>query len=557
MRAPETLIALVAAVLVPACALKGSAKPARAQAPDSTFYDFYLDHYLASEQYSSFATVRSELRALDEERIDAYDWSRLGTERALFEEIQTLRFVLPWLESSTHSSEARHWLMSWYMRHGLEDTGRPDWGSGLTVAQRALVLVFWLRQEERRGVAPEDATMQVLRDAIRLHEEYLALDEHFDTAGNVGVLQAIALGEAARVVRSPEALRTARQRLRSVLDAILSPLGTSLEHSAHYHFIVLAWTEAALATYAAEGNEDTQWLRAHVAGMRRAGYFLVDSGDRVVQIGDSDSTAVPGLTQRVRHDLGDPGDVFFDSLAGYAVYKAQPASKDGRYVAYRIQSGAIKYPAHCHADAMSLVAVWNGETVLGDSGRYLYGAGGLYFASPPAHNTIFPEEFLSSKAMRQMSSAFSAGRRDTADGTGWWARMDWNGAIVARGVGIPAATQAVVVEDTIQVPVSSARASRFCWTWNAGNDVLEVTLEEKKPNAIAWTMLTQRDQRIRFRMTISEGARGTVELQNGGARPELGWYSPRYGVKQPSMMVLVRIETDRMTTVRTVIEPAR
>jgi hypothetical protein len=417
------------------------------------------------------------------------------------------------------------------------------------------VLVFWLDHAQRRD-ARDEGLEQMLGDALRLHGQYLSAEEGFDGGSNVGVLEAIALRDMARRNHSKDGLELATRRLLSTLAVIVSPSGTTLEHSAHYHFIVLAWLEAALASE--PDGRATASIRAYVEKMRRAGYFLLDSTDRVVQIGDSDSTVVPDFSRRLSDDLGEPGVVFFDSLAGFAAFKPARSSTDGRYVLYRIQRAPIALPAHCHADAMSLVVVWNGETILGDSGRYTYDGSGNYFASHPAHNSIFPQQLLFPTAMRVMSSVVRADHRRTGEGVFFRAEMDWHGARTARGLSIPSAAQTIVVNDTLRSDASSGVASRFCWTWNAGNDVRHVKLQSIGPDSAVWTVETHRRQRFEFRMTVS----GTdspmeAELLRGASRPELGWSSPTYGVKRPSWVVLARIRPGPMVTVRTVLERIR
>jgi hypothetical protein len=550
---------IVVALAVTACASTVKTSPAPAPAPpaDSTFYDFYLDRYLRSEPSSVFAAERAALRALSPAEVAAFNWSPVGKDHAVYQETQTLRFVLPWLEASTSRDVARSWLISWYNAHCLDESARPSWGSDLATAQRALVLAYWLRHEERRASDADAAIVDVLRDALRLHRQYLLEEANFDGTMNAGVLQAVALGECARVTGSSAEIPVATRRLLATLAAILSPQGASLEHSAQYHFIMLAWTEAALSLYAHDGDAAAPTIRDHVRRMRRAGYFLVDPSDRIVQIGDSDSTVVPGFSQQVMADMGNPGAVFFDSIAGYAVFKTPPLQKE-RYAVFRIQP-AITHPEHGHADAMSLVLGWDGETILGDAGRYRYGADGIYFASPPAHNSIFPETFLRPTPQRLLSSVTASSRRSEKGVTSWWARMDWNGVETSRRVTVSDMSGAVVVTDTVRTP-PGARPPVFCWTWNAGSDVayaIEV-LESAEGSSLTWMVETHRHRRFRFRTTVS-GAAATprIELITGSYRPVLGWTSPGYGVKRPSWVALVRVQPGTvLTIVRTVIEPA-
>ena len=526
--------------------------------PDSTFYDFYLPHYLRVEPSSVFSSERAELRSLNEGQIAAFDWSPMGKEPAVYSETQTLRFLLPWIAQSSHSSQASSWLLSWYNAHCLDESKRLRWGSDLATAQRALVLAYWLVQEGRRDGESDVAVVEMLRDALRMHREYLAADENFDGTMNAGVLQAIALRESARMTGAPDVVDHATRRLLSTLDTIVSSSGASLEHSAQYHFILLAWTDAALSLYRNEGDHAGARIRAFVDRMRRAGYFLLDRDDRLVQIGDSDSTAVPGFSARVTRDFGEPGAVFFDKLAGYAVYKPASKSTDGRYVMYRIQTGAILHEAHAHADAMSLVASWNGERILGDSGRYSYAGNGLYFSSHPAHNSIFPESFLRSTPGRQLSAVADAVQSHDKNAVSWWAWMDWHGITASRRITIPAASPSVTVSDTLRREASARHVSRFCWTWNAGDDVRDATLESKDESRAVWTLVTHAGRRFRFRMTVSGATGGaTFELRRGDGQPELGWRSPSYGVKTPSWVLLARVNPGTLTTVQTVIEPVR
>jgi hypothetical protein len=549
---------ILLACVVAGCSAPGletTAGDVHAATPDSTFYDFYLPYYRRVEPSSVFASERAELRSLNEGQVAAFDWSPLGKEPALFNETQTLRFLLPWIADSSHSSLASSWLLSWYNAHCLDESKRLRWGSALAAAQRALVLAYWLEQETRRGES-DQGIVAMLQDALRMHREFLSSEDNFDDTMNAGVLQAIALRECARATRVPDGMRLATGRLLTTLKTIISPSGASLEHSAQYHFIVLAWTDAALSMYRNGGDASTARLAGYVERMRRAGYFLLDRNDRLVQIGDSDSTVVPGFSAAVTKRLDETHAVFFDTLAGYAIYKPAASSSDGRYVVYRIQSGAILHEAHAHADAMSLVASWNGETILGDSGRYSYAGDGLYFSSHPAHNSIFPESFLRTSSNRQLSAVANAVEVHDGNAVSWWAWMDWHGVKASRRVSIPPATQAVVVSDTLRRDESARHASRYCWTWNAGYDVREATLDSRDAREAVWTVVSHGGHRFRFRMTVAGAADGVqFELRRGERHPELGWTSPSYGVRNPSWVLLARVNPGALTTVRTVIEP--
>ena len=483
--------------------------------------------------------------------VSRYAWERDSfTEYTWWMQTQELRFLLPAIASNESGDRrlAREWFMRWYAVHMVPEPATATWGEPMSVAYRAMVLVYLLKTEDAREDRDE-AVLECIRSTILEHQRHLAEPENADDRTNHGFIDALGLFETTRVFADARLAALAVDRLQGMMDRAVSQAGVEREHSAAYHFVVMQWLEQMAAYIGSLPSGDPEFAEraaACVERMRRAGYFLQDHAGVVPAIGDTDSVDVTSFATGFR--IVDAVErTLFDPASGYAVYKGSPANGDCRYLVFRIPGGAVEMRSHCHADALAVLFSHAGETILGDAGRYSYTAGPVreYCVSPSAHSTLMPYPIGSGwyrpDALRLVRDATS---RSDGEVSTWSASMTVGGATCRRTVHIPAGANTFTVVDSITpIREHSPPPDEVVMLWNLGGDVTGV---EGAPEGRehAWLLTTRRGQQVRLMVSAAgPGNAGVVEARvvRGQETPRLGWYSPAQGVLRPAATLMLRL----------------
>jgi hypothetical protein len=245
--------------------------------------------------------------------------------------------------------------------------------------------------------------------------------------------------------------------------------------------------------------------------------------------------------------------------AGLTVLRSPPS--DGDEIWCRCDAGPHGYlsiAAHGHADALGVEVRHNGTDVLADPGTYCYhGEPGwrTYFRSTLSHNTVEvagSDQSTSGGPFLWTRHARSTliGLESDADGevTSWSAEHDGYLALAPplrhrRSVRLVRRLRRLEIVDDLETtgghpfrlafllgPAVDARMAGYevGLTWTEGGSEKCATLS--LPESLTWT------------------------LERGATDPHLGWYSPRFGEKQPTWAlvgegVCSRTGLDTVTTV--------
>ena len=237
------------------------------------------------------------------------------------------------------------------------------------------------------------------------------------------------------------------------------------------------------------------------------------------------------------------------------------SSSDGEEIWCRCDSGPhgfLSIAAHAHADALAIEVRHGGTEVLADPGTYCYhGEPGWrsYFRSTLAHNTIEVNgqdqsssggPFLWTRHARSKLLELET----AADGevTGWSAEHDGYRALDPplkhrRSVRLDSRLRRLEIVDCLETTGGHA----FRLAFHLGPDV-EARMTERAVE-LTWPSGTSTRTATLF---LPDGV--SWSLSRGASDPVLGWYSPRFGKKQPTWAVIGegscgRTGSDTYTTV--------
>lgn len=520
------------------------------------FFERFLDRYSNPDDLPLLRDGKVRVNLYQPVDVSSFDWTRGSADYTWFMQVQEMRFLLPLVASERRSDRAlaRSWLERWHQAYVGAGVPVHKWGEPRTFAYRAMVFVYYLKVERARR-RPDADVVALLTQALALHQQFLK-DNVFEGRNNLALIEALGLLETTRVHPDAGARQLAFERLELMMRKLVSPLGTELENSPAYHFIVLKWLEE-IGAYVHDLPSTPANLVGEVdsvtSGMRAAGYFLYDHTGRVAQIGDTDSMVVAGdaMTSAVP---SSGASHFWDRLAGYAVFKG--VGQDHRYVVMRIPLPGVRWKEHLHSDALALWFSDDGEVILGDAGRYTYTPGLLrdYFLSASAHNTVLPrfaaQERVPGHFYRPVSSARDESRGNSAV---WWGVVEEVNQRIARHVTVADGSASIVVVDSIQARDARAHDGRATVLWNLGADVVRVELAGNEAGTWWWNVITRRGRQLRLSVEVRDhaGAQPLVRTIRGQESPLLAWYSPRWGVRQPVWAIEVVINARPMAIVET------
>lgn len=502
------------------------------------FFERFLDTYASNDDLPLLRDGKVRVNLYEPVDVAGFDWKR-GQDYTWFMQMQEMRFLLPLIASERRDDRAlaRSWLERWHQAYAGAGIPVHKWGEPRTFAYRALVFAYYLKVERARH-RPDAAVVALLTQLLAVHQQFL--EDTFEGRNNLALIEALGLLETTRVHADAGARRLAFDRLELTMRKLVSPLGTELENSPAYHFIVMKWLDEIRAYVRDLPGAPAGFVAgidSVAGGMRAAGYFLYDHTGRVAQIGDTDSMLV--VADSAAASNGTPH--FWDRIAGYAAYKG--VGRDRRYVVMRMPLPGVRWREHLHSDALGLWFSDDGEVILGDAGRYSYAPGRLrdYFISAAAHNTVLPRFAAQERGpghfYRPVSSARDESRGNSAV---WWAVVEEVNQRIARLVTIADGSASIVVVDSIEARGKRADAGRATVLWNLGADVERVELAGmNEAGTWWWNVITRRGRQLRLSVAVHDyrSAKPLVRAIRGQESPLLGWYSPRWGVRRPAWAI--------------------
>lgn len=554
------------------------------------FFELYKTLYFDYDGMQSLRQNRLKIPDFPEVDLTDFDWNSGGiNDYSWWARAERLVFLLPFIDSERETDRelAKKWFTFWYNSHKEMITpNKAAWHDPFVVAYRAMVLVFYLKTEEDKP-NPSERLIEMLRLSIFDHQLYLLDENHFERDSNHGLVEAIALIEVTRVARNHELTVLGMDRALSIIDVSVSDVGCHMEHSPGYAFSFLRWVGEIhdyCKTIRSIPPESFGRLAACWKRMQWTAYFMYDHRCNLPQIGDTDSVVVgesyPGkCVAEPDHDA----TALYDPEAGYAIYKGHPSTDDRRYVVFTIQNELPELRFHYHDDALAVFYSYDGEVILGDQGKYEYtfSSNRQYFASPAAHNTIFPAVFLSSRKGRYNVSLAAATSIEENDETVQLAaRIEHlNDILVARKVTIQKDKKTLCLVDTVwslaseklQPAISSEGGSRsatnnrtspepqrLAMVWNFGRDVTLIRSKPRdKKDSIALFLETRGGRR--FRMSIDfdgdyDASSKETELARGEFVPMRGWYSPAMRVMRPVPALIITFVPTGVMSISTAVD---
>lgn len=491
-----------------------------------------------------------------------WDWVTGGiNDFSWWIQVEELRFLLPLLKSGDVSDRdlARSWFESWYDSNQRElRAGHARWREPMSAAYRGMVLVYFLKTEELRNDS-NDRIRAHLREVIHQHQKFLIEPRNFNSQSNHGLVEAFGLIEVTRVFPNTEYELLGLDRLLEMSAVSVSEAGTHMEHSPNYHFVFLEWLDDYMSYLSTKPYLDqarVSMLDDYVVRMKTSAYYLQDNDGTIPTIGDADSLNVaerwPGYFSSGRRG---GGRVLNDAEAGYAIYKDAR-----RFVVFAIQDRVPKLRYHYHNDVLSVYYRRDGETILGDPGKYQYTRSGLrsYFISMPAHNTVFPTS-LGTKIVGMGGLKMATGNSyvDSGGDAVFSSGVKHHGFHVTRSVRIPRRDNRLIVTDELRSvddkPVSATVL------WNLGGDVKSVEEDaDSGGGTIRYIVTTKKGRRLRLEIVVSgalpDGV--TYELVRGRNNPMRGWYSPILYVKRPSFALAVDVRFTGSASVESRVDKA-
>jgi hypothetical protein len=224
--------------------------------------------------------------------------------------------------------------------------------------------------------------------------------------------------------------------------------------------------------------------------------------------------------------------------------------------------GFLSTGAHAHSDALSVEVRVGGVEILADPGTYLYQGEERwrqYFRSTIGHNTVEiggRDQSVPGGPFMWTRHATSNVNRVTADGkgniVGWWAEHDGYSrlhppALHTRSVRLHHLPCRLEVTDRIE----THGRHPFRIAFHLGPEV-EAALEGLIAE-LGWP--AHEGGRREARLHLPGGAAWT--LVRGSEEPVLGWYSPSYGERVPSVTLLGSGETSGTIELRSLLDLER
>jgi Heparinase II/III-like protein/Heparinase II/III N-terminus len=485
-----------------------------------------------------------------------------------------------------YAERAASHLRSWWTENPF--LSGVHWTSGIESGIR-LISWVWVRRllDGWVGAADLFERSEMARAQIWWHLHYLASFRSQGSSANNHVI-AEAAGQLVGALafdwfaESDRWSEEAGRVLESELKSNTFPSGVNREMAFDYHGFVTELAVVAAAEASWSGRPLSSGLWASLYRMFDVVAATVDVRLRAPRYGDGDNgTALvldPPEEERwssllaIGSALFDAPDwwptveptatsAFLASMAGHhasersdrrpshyadagiTILRTSPS--DGEEIWCRCDSGPhgfLSIAAHAHADALAIEVRHDGVDVLADPGTYCYHgepSWRRYFRSTLAHNTIEVDSQDQSSSggpflwTRHAQSRLVELRRDElGDITGWSAEHDGYKALNPpvrhrRSVRLDGRLRQLEIVDRLETtgshafrlalhlgPEIDARmiGQNVQLTWSNGGSTRSANL--CTPSGLSWS------------------------LTRGQTDPVLGWYSPRFGEKQPAWTLL-------------------
>ena len=486
-----------------------------------------------------------------------------------------------------YAERAASHLRSWWAKNPF--LSGVHWTSGIEAGLR-LISWVWVRRllAGWAGAAELFEQNEVARAQIWWHQHYLAsFRSRGSSANNHVIAEAAGLLVASLAfdwfADSPHWRENAADVLQEELEKNTFPSGVNREMAFDYHGFVAELTVVAAAEADWAGRPLPTDLWALLFRMLDAGAATVDVRLRAPRQGDGDNgTALvldppaverwPGLLA-VGHALFEtprwwppvPPTVASTVLASLTDGRRTPpcseqrpsrytdagvtlirsAPSDGKEIWCRCDAGPhgfLSIAAHAHADALAVEVRYDGTDVLADPGTYCYhGEPGWrsYFRSTLAHNTVevggqdqsaSGGPFLWTR--HAQSSMTGLETDEEGNVTSWSALHDGYRSLTPpvrhhRSVKLASRHRELEIVDSIET--SGRHTVRLAF--HLGPDI--AVRRDGDSAELSWSDGTSFE---RATLLLPGGLRWT--LSRGATDPVLGWYSARFGERQPSWVLV-------------------
>jgi uncharacterized heparinase superfamily protein len=415
-----------------------------------------------------------------------------------------------------------------------------NWASGIELAFRAISILIVLSLVGEYATTTQSAKIIATLEAhgkwlARYPSKYSSANNH-RTAEGLGLF---ALGMLASLAQSSAWRDNGWDILLESAQTQILPDGSGAEQAIGYAAITLEMLRLGQLIAETTGMNVPESYKQRIAAGQNYLHWLTDSNSNIPRIGDDDEGHVltPGLH-----------NVLFS-----AEPKAAPEGirtfPDGGMTAMRLpingydvllamdhgDLGYLSIAAHGHADALSLWLHIDGQPVLVDAGTYLYHSGGTWrdtFRGTKAHNTLSIEDTNSSTVAGPFNWSNKAKAQLVASNTvdkNWFLEGQHDGYSKKFGVIHQRRISALPTGFTITDQI-------------VGDRPLSVEIGFLLHPDLSAAM--QNDE-----VVISKNGASLLRLMNASllnmeiGQPESadgGWYSPRFGIKQPTTRIVLK-----------------
>ncbi|WP_416898704.1 MAG: heparinase II/III family protein [Minwuia sp.] len=383
-----------------------------------------------------------------------------------------------------------------------------------------------------------------------------------------------------------------RRTLEQLAEAQIAPDGVGREQSPAYAALTLEWL---LLSGDLGQRLEKPFAKGYWQRIARAGEFLkwiTDSAGNQPRIGDDDDSHVLGngmgvedtvnsvmsciasatgeaamappvpvphfrnaLFPAPRPDPAWPSGVRHFTDGGYTVDRrpARGGVPDHLLVFDHGDLGYLSIAAHGHADTLAVWLHVGGQPVLIDAGTYLYHAGHEWrdhFRGTVAHNTLT----LSGENSSEISGPFNWARKAAAridaqsgDADAWALTASHDGYLEAHGV-----------RHQRRVERISPNTFRIADRLTGARGVHRVEIgflvsPRFEVEAVGTGFAVRGDEGVVLAILHEGGLPGWVET--GRTRPERGWHSPSFGVREPAPRIVFsgQVATDQDCVFRLVV----